>query len=88
NTNAVIATVPTGSHPQDITLSADGKYAYLATVDENAIEVLDTTSFTITARVPTGRSPTSVAIAPDGRQAYVTNLNDGTVTVLNVAGTA
>jgi YVTN family beta-propeller protein len=84
----VVATVPTGSHPQDISLSADGKHAYVACVDANAIQVLDTTTYQVTATVPVGKSPTSVAISSDGRQAYVTNLADGTVTTLNIAGTA
>jgi serine/threonine-protein kinase len=69
-------------------MAADGKHAYIATVDDNAVQVLDTNTFEITATVPTGRSPTSVAVGPDGRQAYVTNLADGTITVLNIAGTA
>jgi len=84
----VIATVPTGTHPQDVSMAADGKHGYLATVDDNAIQVFDTTTQQITASVHTGRSPTSIGVAPDGRHAYVTNLYDGTLTVLNIAGTA
>jgi YVTN family beta-propeller protein len=84
----VVATVPTGNHPQDITLSADGKYAYLADVDDNAIEVFDTKTFEIKGQVPVGQSPTSIAVSRDGRKGYVTNLADGTVTVLNLASTA
>ena len=53
---AVVATVPTGSHPQDITLSADGKYVYIADVDDNAIQVFDIKTFEIKGSVPSGRA--------------------------------
>jgi YVTN family beta-propeller protein len=88
NTNAVIKTIPTGSHPQDISLSADGEHLYIAAVDDNSVQVFNMKTMTIVSRIPVGRSPTSVAVGHDGRQAYVTNLADGTVTVLNLAGTA
>ena len=88
NTNKVIKTVPTASHPQDISLSADGEHIYIAAVDDNAIQVFSMKTMDIIARVPVGQSPTSVAVGRDGRQAYVTNLDDGTVTILNLAGTA
>ena len=42
NTNKVVKTVPTASHPQDISLSADGEHIYIAAVDDNAIQVFST----------------------------------------------
>ena len=87
NSGRVVAT-STASHPQDITLSADGKHAYLATVDANIIQVLDTATYAIVGEVQTGRGPTSIAVTPDGRQGYATNLLDGSVTVINLASTA
>ena len=80
----MVATVPTGTHPQDVSLAADGLHGYVAAVDAHTIQVFDTATFQVTATVPTGDSPTSVAVAPDGRRAYVTNLRDGTLTVLDV----
>ena len=79
-----MATVPTGTHPQDVSLAADGRHGYVAAVDAHTIQVFDTATFQVTATVPTGDSPTSIAVAPDGRRAYVTNLRDGTLTVLDV----
>jgi len=81
----VVATVPTGTHPQDVSLAADGRHGYVAAVDADTIQVFDAATFQVTATVPAGDGPTSVAVAPDGRRAYVTNLNDGTLTVLDVA---
>jgi serine/threonine-protein kinase len=78
--------VPTGTHPQDVSLAADGRHGYVAAVDADTIQVFDIATNQVTATVPTGRSPTSVAIAPDGRHAYVTNLKDGTLTILDIAG--
>ena len=80
----MVATVPTGTHPQDVSLAADGRHGYVAAVDADTIQVFDTATNQVTATVPTGQRPTSVTMAPDGRHAYVTNLRDGTVTILDV----
>src|SRR6185437_5808922 len=84
----VVKTVPTASHPQDVSLSADGEHIYIAAVDDNAIQVFSLKTMEIASRIAVGRSPTSVTVGRDGRQAYVTNLADGTVTILSLAGTA
>jgi YVTN family beta-propeller protein len=78
-----VATVATGTHPQDVSLAPDGRHGYVVAVDADTVQVFDTAAFRETATVPTGNSPTSVAVAPDGRRAYVTNLKDGTLTVLD-----
>ena len=56
NTNKVIKTIPTGSHPQDISLAADGEHIYIAAVDDNAIQVFSMKTMDIVARVPVGQA--------------------------------
>ena len=82
----VVATIPVGDGPQDVTWAPDGRFAYVADVNADTVSVVDAATMTVTATVPTGDAPTSVAVLPDGRAAYVTNLQDGTLTVLHVGG--
>jgi YVTN family beta-propeller protein len=80
----VVATIPVGDGPQDVTWAPDGRFAYVADVDADTVSVIDVATMTVTATVPTGDAPTSVAVLPNGREAYVTNLHDGTLTVLHI----
>ena len=81
----VVATIPVGHGPQDVTWAADGRFAYVADVDDDTVSVIDAATMTVTATVVVGDAPTSIAVLPDGRAAYVTNLRDGTLTVLHTA---
>jgi DNA-binding beta-propeller fold protein YncE len=86
NSNTVVKSIPVGQNPQDITWSADGRFAYVATVTEDAVAVVSADSFTVTARLPVGDGPTSVAVLPDGSRAYVSVLNAGVLAPLDLAG--
>jgi YVTN family beta-propeller protein len=86
NSNQVVATIPVGRNPQDITWSADGRFAYVASVEDDSVSVVDGETFTVTASLPVGDGPTSVAVLPDGSRAYVSLLNEGRLAVLNVGG--
>jgi YVTN family beta-propeller protein len=85
-TEKVIATIPVGSHPQDVTWAADGRHLYVTAVDGDTMSVIATDGWKVTATIPTGEAPTSIAVLPDGTKGYITNLNSGTLTVLNLAG--
>jgi YVTN family beta-propeller protein len=85
-TDEVVAAIAVGRNPQDITWSADGRFAYVVNVTDNTVSVINPDTMTVTATIPTGSSPTSVAVLPDGTTAYVSNLKAGTLTTLNVAG--
>ena len=86
DTERVVATVRVGDGPQDVSWAPDGRFAYVANVDDDTVSVVDAATMTVTATVVTGDAPTSVAVLPDGRAAYVSNLQDGTLTVLHVGG--
>jgi len=85
STEQVIATVPVGTHPQDVTWAPDGRHLYVTNVDSDNMTVISSDGYRATATIPTGDAPTSVAVLPDGQHAYVSNLNTGTLTVLDLA---
>jgi DNA-binding beta-propeller fold protein YncE len=61
--------------PFGVTISADGKRAYVATF--GGVVVLDTAANTITTTIPIAELvfPGAVEVTPDGKHVYVTNQN-------------
>ena len=86
-TNAVeAATIPVGTSPRGLAVTADGKHAYVANVISDNISVIDTSTNTVVGTpIPVGDSPSLVAVTPDGRHAYVTNLASNNVSVIDTA---
>jgi len=67
-------TDPTGSTPDALTVSPDGKRLYVANADNNDVAVVDTSklkSSRILGFIPTGWYPSALALAPDGRTLYI-----------------
>ena len=84
------ATVATGSGPDAVALSADGKSAYVTnsgsnTVSQYTVAANGTLSPKTPATVATGSGPFAVALSADGKSAYVTNYNSNTVSQFTVA---
>ena len=55
--------LPLGTAPAHLALSPDGARLYVTDSGENAVDVLDATTFTRIGRFPTGWFPTAVAVA-------------------------
>ena len=83
NTGLVTATIPVGSQPEAISVSADGNKVYVANNNSNNVSVINTLSNTVIATIPVGTTPKGICISPDNNLAYITNLADGTVDIIN-----
>ena len=66
---------PTGSDPNALALSPDGKTLYVAMAGNNAVAVvrLEPARMRVAGLIPVGWYPTAVAVSPDGRALYVAN---------------
>jgi len=84
-TNTVIATVPVGIFPQEITITPNGAFAYLVNVEDNTASVIDTATNTVIATPSVGSRPTGIDITPNGAFAYVSNQFADAVSVLATA---
>jgi YVTN family beta-propeller protein len=87
---ALGATIPVGKTPGFVAVSPNGRHAYIANRDTQAITVLDTAidKVTATISIPAG-PPQFLAFAPDGRTLYVTIYNDQrTIHAIDVIDTA
>jgi YVTN family beta-propeller protein len=49
--------VHVGGHPEWITLTPDGKQAYIAAAGDNAVTVVDTATLKEITRIPVGQVP-------------------------------
>ncbi len=66
-----------------VTVTPDGRSAYLANEVTASVSVVATRTGRITATVPVGDGPFDVALAPDGRSAYVAVLGLGNVCAIS-----
>jgi YVTN family beta-propeller protein len=95
SSSAVLATIPVGMEPRQVTVAPDGKRAYVSLSDRSsdssrgAVGVIDTGGNTLVATVDVGILPGGVVVAPDGRHAYVPNIQQGgVVSVIDTATNA
>lgn len=72
-----------GAYPGAITLSPDGKRAYVAAQGLNAVLTLDTARGAVLGTTPVGDHPVALAVAGGGRTLVVANANDDSLSVLD-----
>lgn len=81
-------TIELGATPWSMTMSQDGRYAYVGTssfsTDPEPIMRIDVETGAVTA-IGGVRQPTAMALSDDGGTLYVTNNQDGTVSVIDTA---
>jgi YVTN family beta-propeller protein len=53
----LLGTVHVGGHPEWITLTPDGKAAYVAAAGDNMVTAVDTATLKQIARIPVGQVP-------------------------------
>ena len=92
-THAVQAFWPTQEHPNEMLLSASGKFLFVANANRNTVSVFDAatgaTLETLFAAlypdVPPGSTPNSLALTPDDGLLFVANACNNNVAVFDVA---
>jgi YVTN family beta-propeller protein len=76
-------TLPSGSGPGFLAITADGKRLYVPDAFSNDVLVVSTASNSVIATIPVGSSADAVVITPDGAHAYV--VRNGAVSVLDTS---
>ena len=79
---------PAGAYPEAVTVSRDGKTAYVAAQGLNAVVALDTSTGAVTSTTPVGDHPVALSLGDRGRQLYVANANDDSLSVLDLTGSS
>ena len=82
--------IATGINPRQISLTSDGKYAYVVN-NTGSISMYNVESggsnivAMSPASIPTGSSPVSMAITSDNAHLYAVNQSDSTISMYNIA---
>jgi len=71
--------LPGGSDPEQLAVSADGKWLFVANEDVAQASVIDAGSGKTLFMVKVGEEPEGVNLRPDGKVVYVTSEGDGEV---------
>jgi DNA-binding beta-propeller fold protein YncE len=75
--------LPTGSSPQDVKLSPDGKIFYVADLYKNGVWEFDASSFSRVGFLPTGAGAHGLYPSRNAKRLYVSNRSAGTVSVIS-----
>ncbi len=74
-----------GRGAMDVALSPDERFAYVASMREDAVAVVDLAAGKVIASMAVGRFPRTLAISADGKRGYVLNSVDNSVSFLDLA---
>ena len=83
-TNTIITTVVTEEAPFDITMTPDGRFAYVSHLGP-AVSVIDTAANEVIDTVPTDGSGLGLAVTPDGAYVYLATSSANVVSVIDTA---
>ena len=76
---------PSGSMPQDVRVSPDGKLFYVADMLADGVHLIDGNKFINVGFIPTGRGAHGLYFSRDSKFLYCSNRDEGSVSVINVA---
>lgn len=82
-TNMVNTTIPVGTEPLAVSVSADGKRVYVANIYDATISVIDAAANQVIATIG-GVYPEGLVVSPDGSRLFVANMG-GTISVIDTA---
>ena len=88
----LLVTIPVGSHPNEMTLTKDGKYLFVANSNENSVSVIDTDSQKVIEVIssalypdsPAGSTPNAVALSQEDDRLYIANADNNCLAVFDV----
>lgn len=83
--NTVIATIPVGVAPTNVSVSSNGSRVYVSNQGAASVSVIDPATNTVISTIPVGSGPGGLMGTPRGDKLYVANSNDGTVSVIKTS---
>jgi YVTN family beta-propeller protein len=87
--SGAVKVIPTGPGTEGIAISPDGREVWVASRQDNKLEVISTANDELVATFASGgRGPVRVAFTPDGAQVWVTNSVSDTASVFDARSRA
>ena len=92
STDTVAAHIPTNKNPNDLLLTRDGKYLFVANGNDNTVALIDVAARqvieTLTASLfpdaPIGTTPNGLALSDDDNTLYIANADNNCLAVFDV----
>lgn len=88
----IVATIPMGADPQDITISPDGKKVYVSDPISTTVSVISTATNMVVATTPVPVGSFSMVVSPDNSKLYLVAINPASgkddIYVINTATNA
>jgi YVTN family beta-propeller protein len=82
--NEVVATIPVGHNPAEMTFTPDQKQIYVSNSGSDSISVIDLAGNTVASTIPTDHFPLGMAFTPDGSR-LVISYEPNVVKIITVA---
>lgn len=79
----LLRVIPGGSDPEQLAISLDGRWLFVANEDVGQTSVIDASDGKVVATIPVGGEPEGVDMRPDGKVVYVTSEEDSEVFVID-----
>lgn len=91
-TKKFVADIPVGDNPNDMCLTKNGRYLFVANANDNSVSVIDiknrkvleTLNTALFPNAPVGSTPNSVALSVDEKTLYIANADNNCLAVFNV----
>ncbi|QJD77366.1 bifunctional YncE family protein/alkaline phosphatase family protein [Spirosoma rhododendri] len=92
-TNKLTGEIATGSHPNDLAFSNNGKYLYVANANDNTVTVIDVKARRVLESLntalypdaPAGSTPNGLALSADGKTLLVANADNNCLATFDVS---
>ncbi|MHB1921674.1 MAG: bifunctional YncE family protein/alkaline phosphatase family protein [Chitinophagaceae bacterium] len=89
----ITAEIPVGSHPNDLVVSKNGKFVFVANANTNSVSIIDAIhnqdieniSATLYPDAPIGSTTNSVALSEDQKRLYIANADNNCLAVFDVS---
>jgi YVTN family beta-propeller protein len=87
------STIPVGDNPNDMCITGNGKYLYVANANDNSVSVIDTKQLKVIETLnsalypgsPSGSTTNSVALSSDEKTLYIANADNNCLAVFDVS---
>ncbi len=91
--NKIAGYIGVDSHPNDLAVSKDQKYLFVANANSNSVSVIDlereklveTIGTALFPDAPAGSTPNGLAISEDGKKLYISNADNNCLAVFDIS---
>lgn len=91
--NKMIGEIPVGSHPNDMAITKNGKFLFVANANSNSVSVINTMTMKVVETLnaalypdsPAGSTTNGVALSKNDKRLYIANADNNCLAVFNVS---